>query len=252
MSGPRSRRQALRDSALGAGSLLTLPLPVAAAPAKTARLRLVVFGAHPDDPETMAGGTIALFAAQGHEVVCLYLTRGEAGIEGRTLDQAAATRTEEATKACALLGARPRFLGQVDGATEITGPRYAEVRKALEEEKPDALLTHWPIDTHRDHRIASLLAYDAWLALGRSFDLYYGEVLTGDQTQQFAPTHWVDIAPVVERKRAACFAHASQDPGDMWSHHDQMQRFRGRERGCPVAEAFAVHPRSPRAGALPG
>jgi hypothetical protein len=36
----------------------------------------------------------------------------------------------------------------------------------------------------------------------------------------------------------------------MWSHHDQMQRFRGRERGSAAAEAFALHPRSPRASTL--
>lgn len=247
----RSRRQLLRQTAAGAAGLLALPLPVAAAEAKAGRLRLVVFGAHPDDPESMAGGTAALFAAQGHEVVCLYLTRGEAGIEGRTRDEAAAIRTEEAKKACALLGARPRFLSQVDGAAEITRERYAEVRRALEEERPDALLAHWPVDTHRDHRIASVLAYDAWLGLGRRFDLYYGEVMTGEQTQHFAPTHRVDVTAVVERKKAACYAHASQNPDEFWVAHDRMQRFRGVEGGGgAAAEAFALHAQSPRAALL--
>ncbi len=246
----RSRRQLLRQTAAGAAGLLALPLPVAAAEAKAGRLKLVVFGAHPDDPESMAGGTAALFAAQGHEVVCLYLTRGEAGIEGRTRDEAAAIRTEEAKKACALLGARPRFLSQVDGAAEITRERYAEVRRALEEERPDALLAHWPVDTHRDHRIASVLAYDAWLGLGRRFDLYYGEVMTGEQTQHFAPTHRVDVTAVVERKKAACYAHASQNPDEFWVAHDRMQRFRGVEGGGAAAEAFALHAQSPRAALL--
>lgn len=246
----RTRRQLLRDTAAGAAGLLALPLPVASAGAAAGRLKIVVFGAHPDDPESMAGGTAALFAAQGHEVVCLYLTRGEAGIEGRTHEQAAAIRIEEAKKACGLLGARPRFLGQVDGAAEITPARYAEVRRALEEEQPDALLAHWPVDTHRDHRVASVLGYDAWLGLGRRFDLYYGEVLTGEQTQQFAPTHRVDVSAVVEKKRAACFAHGSQNPGEFWAAHDRMQRLRGAERGCDAAEAFALHPQSPRAGSL--
>jgi hypothetical protein len=57
-----------------------------------------------------------------------------------------------------------------------------------------------------------------------------------------------DVTATLEKKRAARFAHASQDPADMWSHHDQMQRFRGREAGCDAAEAFALHPRSPRTG----
>jgi LmbE family N-acetylglucosaminyl deacetylase len=249
---PTSRRRALR-TVLGTGVLAALPLPVPGEPGAPARhLKVVVFGGHPDDPETMAGGTIARYASLGHDVVCLYLTRGEAGITGRSHAEAARIRTEEATSACTALGARPRFAGQVDGATEVTAARYAEARAILEEEKPDLLLTHWPVDTHRDHRAASLLAYDAWLALGRRFDLYYGEVLTGDQTQQFAPTHWVDVTGFLEKKRAACFAHASQDPADMWAHHDQMQRFRGQEAGCAAAEAFALHPRSRSAGDLAG
>jgi LmbE family N-acetylglucosaminyl deacetylase len=254
MTDSTSRRDALKQAALGGVALLAVPLPVAVAQAGTAprRLKVVVFGGHPDDPETMAGGTIARFAALGHEVVCLYLTRGEAGIEGTPHAEAARRRTGEAERACAGLGARARFAGQVDGATEVTAARYAETRAILDEEKPDLLLTHWPVDTHRDHRAASLLAYDAWLALGGRCDLYYGEVLTGDQTQQFAPTHWVDVTGFLEKKRAACFAHASQDPADMWAHHDQMQRFRGREAGCAAAEAFALHPRSRGAGDLVG
>jgi LmbE family N-acetylglucosaminyl deacetylase len=253
LSGSTTRREVIRQVSLGGGALLALPLPVGAATALRAvprRLRVVVFGGHPDDPETMAGGTIARFTGLGHDVVCLYLTRGEAGIEGRTHADAARVRTEEAEKACAAIGARLRFAGQVDGATEVTAARYGESRAILEEEKPDLLITHWPVDTHRDHRATSLLAYDAWLALGRRFDLYYGEVLTGDQTQQFSPSHWVDVTATLERKRAACFAHASQDPAAMWSHHDQMQRFRGREAGCTAAEAFALHARSPQAGLI--
>lgn len=250
--GPTSRRGAL-SRGLGAAGLLALPLPLPAAPEgpeSGRRLRVVVFGGHPDDPETMAGGTIARFAGLGHDVVCLYLTRGEAGIPGRAHAEAARIRTAEAEAACAALGARPAFAGQVDGATEVTTERYEETRALVDSLRPDLLLAHWPVDTHRDHRAAALLAYDAWLALGRRFDLYYGEVLTGDQTQHFAPTHWVDVSDTLEKKRAACFAHASQDPADMWSHHDQMQRFRGREAGCAAAEAFALHPRSRRAASL--
>jgi LmbE family N-acetylglucosaminyl deacetylase len=241
------RRSVLAASGLGAlAAAAGLPLARAAG----ARLKVVVAGAHPDDPESIAGGTMARMADEGHEVVALYLTRGEAGISGKTHAEAAAIRTAEAVAACAILKVRPRFAGQVDGATEVSADRYQELRTILDAERPDLVITHWPIDTHRDHRVASLLAYDAWLALGRRFDLYYGEVLTGDQTQQFAPTHWVDVSAVLEKKRAACFAHASQEPAEMWAHHDQMQRFRGRERGCAAAEAFALHPRSPRATAL--
>lgn len=242
------RRRVLTAAGIGAlaaaaGGSLTR----AAAP----RIKVVVLGGHPDDPESIAGGTMALFADEGHEVVALYLTRGEAGIPGKTHDEAAGVRTAEALAACRVLEARARFAGQIDGATEVSAARYQEMRSILDDERPSLVITHWPIDAHRDHRAASLLAYDAWLASGRRFGLFYTEAMTGAQTQGFTPTHYVDISTVEPRKRRACFAHASQDPADFYSHHEKIQVFRGLEAGCALAEAFARHPQDATAQALP-
>jgi len=209
------------------------------------RRKAVVVGGHPDDPETGCGGTMARLADLGHEVVALYLTRGEAGIEGKSHQEAATIRTAECQEACKILTARPVFAGQVDGATEVNPARYDEFRKILEVEKPDIVFTHWPIDTHRDHRAASYLTYDAWLRMGRSFTLVYFEVMSGSQTQQFSPTDYVDITATEARKRAACFAHKSQDPAGFYDHHDKMNRFRGLESGHKFAEAFVRHVQSP-------
>lgn len=206
------------------------------------KLKIVVVGAHPDDPESGCGGSIALYSDQGHEVAILYLTRGEAGIQGASMQEAAAIRTAESLKACGILKARPVFAGQIDGNTEVNRSRYDDFRKLLEAERPDVVFTHWPIDTHRDHRAASLLVYDAWNQGGRNFDLYYFEVDQGEQTQIFHPTHYVDIANGLDRKKAACFAHASQHPEtDFWPLHEAMDRFRGMECGVKDAEGFVRH-----------
>lgn len=205
------------------------------------KLKVVVAGAHPDDPETGCGGTAALYSDLGHEVVLLYLTRGEAGIRGKSAQEAAVIRTAEAEKACAILKARPVFAGQIDGDTELNRSRYVDFRKMLQAESPQIVFTHWPIDTHRDHRVISLLVYDAWMESGKKFDLYYFEVDQGFQTQQFHPTHYVNITQTESRKRAACFAHASQNPADFYKLHDQMAQFRGLECGCKLAEAFVRH-----------
>ncbi len=69
--------------------------------------------------------------------------------------------------------------------------------------------------------------------------------MTGTQTQHFRPTHYVDIIRTEERKRAACFAHQSQNPADFYARHDEMNHFRGLEHGCKLAEAFARHAQSP-------
>lgn len=172
---------------------------------------------------------------------CLYLTRGEAGIPGKSHAEAAAIRTAEAEKACKILGARPVFAGQIDGASEVTNQRYDDFRKLLESLSPDIVFTHWPVDTHRDHRATSLLGFDAWLKSQKHFALYYFEVMTGEQTSQFWPTHYVDITATEPRKRAACYAHASQNPDEFYGVHDRMTHFRGMECGCSLAEAFARH-----------
>ena len=243
-----SRRELLKRSSMVAASLGAGLPGIAAAESTPAagKLKIVVTGGHPDDPESGCGGTIARYTDAGHEVVILYLTRGESGIVGKTMQEAATIRTSESMKACAILKARPVFAGQIDGHAEINQARYDEFRQLLEAEKPDVVFTHWPIDTHRDHRAASLLTYDAWVVGGRKFDLYYYEVDLGKQTQLFNPTNYVDISPTVDRKKAACFAHASQFPEKgLWTLHDPMNRFRGMEGGATFAEGFIRHCQNP-------
>lgn len=245
-----TRREMLGRTPLVAAGVV---LPAVGASAENGahrrKLNVVIVGAHPDDPESGCGGTIALYADQGHNVTIVYLTRGEAGITGKSAQEAAAIRTAEAEKACAILKAKPVFAGQIDGDTELNPARYAEFHKILAAENPDIVFTHWPIDSHRDHRAASLLAYDAWLTGGRKFDLYYFEVLQGEQTQVFHPTDYVDISAAVSRKRDACFAHASQLPATLfWPQHEQMAAFRGIECGADAAEAFVRHSKNRETG----
>lgn len=219
-----------------AGEAAMKPVP------KTARKKILVIGAHPDDPETAAGGTICLLTDAGHEVVCVYLTKGEAGIPGKSHDEAAAIRKKEAEAACAMTGARPLFMEQVDGSTEVNLDRYREMRELIGHEKPDVVITHWPIDGHRDHAVCGILVLDAWRRLDRQFELYYFEVMSGTQTQMFHPSDWVDITTTRERKYKACFCHRSQELEDLMKEwHDPMERFRGLECRCAAAEAFLHH-----------
>ncbi len=204
-------------------------------------LKIVVVGAHPDDPETGCGGTMARYAAAGHRVTALYLTRGERGIRGKSLEQAASIRTVEAREACRILGAKPRFAGQIDGDTATGNRRYEVFLKIIQGENPDLLFTHWPIDRHRDHRAASMLAFDAWLKMDRKFDLYFYEVSSGSQSQTFSPTHYVDITATESLKKKATYAHTSQNPEGLYRRHDLMNRFRGAEYRCEFAEAFVRH-----------
>jgi LmbE family N-acetylglucosaminyl deacetylase len=206
------------------------------------KLKVVVMGGHPDDPETGCGGLIKLLTRAGHEVKIAYLTRGEAGIPGTSHGDAAAIRTKEALQACQILGGEAMFLGQIDGDTVVNRSEYEKMFQFLEQEAPDLILTHWPIDTHRDHRACSALAYAAWMRLEKRADLYFYEVLSGHQTQNFVPTDYVDIGPVRAIKHEACFAHKSQKIAENYADdHGKMEEFRGFEGNVKYAEAFVRH-----------
>ena len=234
---------------------LTLTIPALAlgqAPRNRA-LKVVCVGGHPDDPESGCGGTLARYAALGHAVTVIYLTRGEAGIAGKSHDEAAAIRSAECIAACKTLGAKPVFAGQIDGATVVDAKAVESFDRLLSAERPNLVFTQWPIDTHLDHQAAGTLAFRAWVAAGGSFDLYYYEVDLGSQTMGFHPTSYVDITAVREQKKAALFAHKSQGGDEIYRrHHEIMENFRGREAGVSAAEAFVQLARLSRTSPLPG
>jgi LmbE family N-acetylglucosaminyl deacetylase len=214
------------------------------------RLKIVVAGGHPGDPECGCAGTMARCAALGHDVVLLYLNRGEGFCGGSDLAKCAGIRTAEAQKACQILQARPLFAQQVDGQAVVDNTRYQDFRALLDAEKPDILFTQWPVDRHRDHRAVSQLALDAWLQGGKKAAFYYYEV--AEDTMMFGPAEFVDIsdARVESVRRAACYAHASQNPDKWYPLQTELTRFRGSQCGHAQAEGFVRHWESSR-GWLP-
>ncbi len=249
---PISRRNMLsKTSWLGTTVAVGLPLATSAAepvpsdtPPTKPKLKVVVTGGHPGDPEYGCGGTIARYTELGHEVVLLYLNRGE-WPENPQLEDAKSVRIAEAKKACEILKARPAYAGQINGAAIVDAAHYEKFRRLLEAEHPDVVFTHWPIDNHADHRAISLLAYDAWLRMGKKSALYYYEVSNGEDTVQFTPTHYVDITGTAPRKRLACYAHASQAPDRYYALQELVTRMRGIESGYKQAEGFIRLVQSP-------
>jgi LmbE family N-acetylglucosaminyl deacetylase len=255
-SRPSRRRLLTRALAIGPALVASAATRAADKPASTQPprpLKAVCVGAHPDDPESGCGGTLARYAAAGHQVTVIYLTRGEAGILGKSHDEAATIRTAEAEEACKLLGARPVFAGQIDGATEINRERTRELTSLLETEAPDVVFAHWPLDTNSDHQAAALLTLRAYFRSSKKFPLYFFEVNSGSQTFGFMPTTYVDITSARDRKKAALLAHRSQHGERIYRiHHEPMENFRGRELRVTAAEAFVALARDSWAGRVPG
>jgi LmbE family N-acetylglucosaminyl deacetylase len=241
---------------LGAATTLAAALPLRSLAAEFAtgrKLNVVCVGGHPDDPESGCAGTLTRYVQEGHAATVVYLTRGERGISGKSLDDAAKIRTAECEAACQIMGAKPVFFGQIDGATELTRAHVDAMTKLMTDLKPDVIFTHWPVDTHMDHQVASFLTTRAWMALRERPQLYFFEVDTGSQTEGFRPDTYIDVSAVLGKKKEALLAHVSQHGESIWSdYHEVIANWRGREAGVRAAEAFYHVTRDSKNGRLPG
>ena len=240
-----SRRALLLQSAklapaarLLAGTKALTALPGHSSPPRqqASKLKVVITGGHPGDPECGCGGTIARYSDAGHHVALLYLNRGEGYCGQNDTKDCAQIRTAEAEKACAILKAHALFAAQTDGRAVVDPPHYEEFSRLLLAQEPHIVFTHWPTDAHRDHRAISALVLDAWLASKKKFALYYYEV--AEDTMRFSATDFVDTSGVADLHRAACYAHASQQPNKWFPLQVEMIRYHGLQAGCAQAEAF--------------
>ena len=200
-------------------------------------MKIMIMGAHPDDPESGCGGLAARSVMDGHDVLFVY---GTAYREGRTFfgRPEREVRTAEAEAACAVLGVRCDVWEFPHEGIEVKVANIARVTAYLEKERPHVLIAHWPVDTHPDHRSIGTLALSAFLRAEVACDFYFFEVMTGLQSIHFHPTHYVDISAVAEKKHQALCEHRSQDGEAVWQDHELMHAFRGRECGAKQAEAY--------------
>jgi len=200
-------------------------------------MKIVILGAHPDDPESGCGGLTANAVEAGQAVHFIY---GTAYREGRTFfgRPEKEVRTEEALEAAARLGATAEVLDYPHEHLDVNLDNIRRFTDLLRSHQPDLVIAHWPVDTHPDHRAIGTLALSAALSPEADFVLYFFEVLTGQQSLHFHPTHYVDISAVAERKHQALLCHRSQDGEAIWQAHELMHRTRGHECGVDRAEAY--------------
>lgn len=197
----KARREFIKNSSAGLGMLSLPSLLHFKNNDDTGKKKIPSIGGHPDDPESGCGGTLAKLNKNGHDITIIYLTTGEAGIEGRSHTEASAIRKKEAINACAILNAKPVFAGQIDGDTKVDNTWVSKIQKLFYNERFHIVFTHWPLDSHKDHQVASLITIQSWVRLQQIFSLYFFEVCAGEQTMTFHSTDYVDFTDPQELKR---------------------------------------------------
>src|ERR1700761_3630828 len=114
-----TRRSLLIGSGgLAAGVALSSGVTEALAQPTERKLKFIVAGGHPGDPEYGCGGTVARLTKVGHEVVLLYLN------DGAWPPTPAPARVAEAKRACEILGARPAYAEQANGHAVVDSAHY--------------------------------------------------------------------------------------------------------------------------------
>lgn len=130
-------------------------------PAEDGKLRIICFGAHPDDCELQAGGTAAMWAAKGHHVLFVSVTNGDIGHWREAGGPLALRRRLEVEKAHKLLGIQGVILDIHDGELLPTVENRRTITRLIREWKANIVMSHRPNDYHPDHRYTGVLVQDA-------------------------------------------------------------------------------------------
>ena len=184
-------------------------------------LRIIVFGAHPDDCELEAGGTAARWAKLGYKVKFVSVTNGDIGHHQLAGAPLARRRTDEVKKCAQILGIDSEVLDIHDGELLPTLENRRTITRLIREWKADAVIAPRPNDYHPDHRYTGILVQDAaFMVIVPSFcpdvpALRKNPVFlyTEDDFKKpnpFVPDVVVPIDPVIDLKVACVDALGSQ------------------------------------------
>ncbi|HWB95476.1 MAG TPA: PIG-L family deacetylase [Bryobacteraceae bacterium] len=232
-------------------------------------VRIASIHAHPDDAEILAGGTLALLAALGHDITVVTLSAGDCGSATHGPDEIAAIRRAEAAGSAALIGARYLWGGFRDMSIFSDDPSRRRVTGILRDLSVEIVLTAAPSDYLSDHEAASALVRDACFAssipnyatpgksqaLSRIPHLYFMDPI--DQRDRSGcltvPDFTIDVTSTFEMKTRMLAAHRSQrawlqqqhGTDDYLRQMEEWTRACGARAGADFGEGFrhyTVHP----------
>lgn len=192
-----------------------------ATPKEKSTLRIIAFGAHPDDSEIKSGGAAILWSRQGHKVKLVSTTNGDIGHWREAGGALAQRRLKEVREASKVLGTECQVLDNHDGELMPTLENRRKITRLIRDWKADIVLVHRPNDYHPDHRYTSVLVQDAAFMVICPFFcpdtphlktnpvfLYYSDRF--EKPNPFAPDLVVSIDDAIEKKVEALAKLESQ------------------------------------------
>lgn len=200
-------------------ALFAVPLLLACA--NSQQIRVIAFGAHPDDCDLGAAGTAAKFAKMGHAVKFVSITNGDAGHQSMGGGELANRRRAEAMESARRLGITYEVLDNHDGELLPTLDIRKQVIKRIRDWRADIVIAPRPNDYHPDHRYTGVLVQDAAYMVvvpnvvpdtpplrKNPVFLYFQDNF--QRPNPFRPDIAISIDDVADLKVAALDAHVSQ------------------------------------------
>lgn len=202
--------------------VLALGVAVSATqPSAPRQLRIIAFGAHPDDAELKAAGVAALWAAQGHKVKFVAATNGDIGHFSEAGGPLAQRRYKEVQECARILGITTDVLDIHDGELEPTLEYRRMFARKIRDWQADIVMGHRPYDYHPDHRYVGVILNDTAITVmapffvpdtpptkGNPIYVNYSDGFTDPKA--FEPTVVVDIDASAEKKWQCVSAMPSQ------------------------------------------
>jgi LmbE family N-acetylglucosaminyl deacetylase len=202
-------------------ALALTPVLVHTQSAQERPLRIIAFGAHPDDAELKAAGVAALWASQGHKVKFVAMTNGDIGHFSQAGGPLAQRRYAEVQECARILGITTDVLDIHDGELEPTLENRRTVARLIRDWQADIVMGHRRYDYHPDHRYTGVLMDDAAVVVVAPFFVpdtkatarnplffYYSDGF--EHPAKFVPSIVVDIDAVADKKWQCVSAMPSQ------------------------------------------
>ncbi len=184
-------------------------------------LRVIAFGAHPDDAELKASGVAALWAAAGAKVKFVAMTNGDVGHFESAGGPLARRRKAEVTECARILGIETDVMDIHDGELTPSLDNRKTMARLIREWQADIVMGHRPYDYHPDHRYTGVLMDDSAVVVVAPFFvpdtpptprnpvfMYYSDGF--QDPKPFTPTMVVGIDAVADKKWACVSAMPSQ------------------------------------------
>lgn len=202
-------------------------------------MKILVIGAHADDPEVSMGGTISKLIKNNHQVKLVTCIIPCEDRKGKIIEGAKKNREKYQITSAKSLSCDLEVL-DMDPYNFVFGRELVKkIDKIILDYDPDIIFTHWEYDSHQDHKAVSQATFAAARKNNKSVLMYEQLTLGGITPHSFASQVYIDISDSIEEKINSVKCYKFLKESDI-NAIISLARFRGNQIGVEYAECFEV------------